>query len=72
MDPKLHTAAYALAAGLAGFCVSGTFLTQGFTWPFYIIFALTIALSRTLTDVQEQAAFVPMGIAPPADRTTGG
>lgn len=72
VDPKLHTAAYALAAGLAGFCVSGTFLTQGFTWPFYIIFALTIALSRTLTDVQEQAAFVPMGIAPPADRTTGG
>lgn len=68
VDPRLHTAAFALAAGLAGFCVSGTFLTQGFTWPFYIIFALTIALSRTLTAVQEQDAFAPMGVLPPGGR----
>lgn len=48
MDPRLYTAAIALAAGLASFCVSGTFLTQGFSWPFYIIFGMTMALSRVL------------------------
>lgn len=64
IDPRLHTAAIALAAGLAGFCVSGTFLTQGFTWPFYIIFALTMALSRVLTEQQEREAFSPQGLAP--------
>ncbi|MBA4791730.1 MAG: O-antigen ligase family protein [Rhizobiales bacterium] len=64
VDPRLHTAAYALAGGLAGFCVSGTFLTQGFTWPFYIIFALTVALQKVLTAQQEQEAFTPQGLAP--------
>ncbi len=38
--------ALALVGGIAGFCVSGTFLTQGFTWPIYILLALTVALSR--------------------------
>jgi len=33
-------------AGIAGFCVAGTFLTQGFTWPIYILLALTAATSR--------------------------
>lgn len=36
----------ALLAGIAGFCVSGTFLTQGFTWPFYILLALCVATSQ--------------------------
>jgi len=36
----------ALLAGFFGFVVSGTFLTQGFTWPIYIIFALSIATLR--------------------------
>lgn len=36
----------ALVAGLAGFCVSGTFLTQGFTWPIYIQLALVTAVDR--------------------------
>lgn len=64
VDRRLHTAAYALAAGLAGFCVSGTFLTQGFTWPFYIILALTVALNRILTEQDEPAAFTLQGLAP--------
>lgn len=38
--------ANALRAGLIGFIVSGTFLTQAFTWPIYIILSLTIALER--------------------------
>jgi hypothetical protein len=38
--------AQALIAGMAGFIVSGTFLTQGFTWPIYIMLALTVAVAR--------------------------
>jgi O-antigen ligase len=33
-------------AGLLAFCVSGTFLTQGFTWPFYILLALTASVAQ--------------------------
>lgn len=36
----------ALPAGIVGFCISGTFLTQGFTWPFYIQLALVVATSQ--------------------------
>lgn len=38
--------ALAVLAGVAGVCISGTFLTQGFTWPIYILTALAVALSR--------------------------
>jgi putative inorganic carbon (hco3(-)) transporter len=38
--------AEAVEAGLFGFLVSGTFLTMGFTWPFYILLALTTAISQ--------------------------
>ena len=45
-----HTDAYVMAqatvAGLVGFMVSGTFLTMGFTWPFYVLMALAIAVNR--------------------------
>ncbi len=37
VDRRLHTAAYALSAGLAGFCVAGTFLTQGFNLALLLI-----------------------------------
>ena len=47
-SPILFAMAQALQAGLAGFCVSGTFLTMGFTWPVYILLALSIALSRAV------------------------
>ena len=36
----------ALVAGLTGSAVAGSFLTQGFTWPFYIQIALIVALAR--------------------------
>lgn len=45
-DVSLHVAAQAITSGLAGFCVSGTFLTQAFTWPLYILLGLTVAVSR--------------------------
>jgi putative inorganic carbon (hco3(-)) transporter len=42
----VQAVALALVAGVFGFCVAGTFLTQGFTWPIYIILALTAAMAR--------------------------
>ena len=40
--------AEAVLAGLCATAVSGTFLTQGFTWPIYIFIALVMAISRWL------------------------
>ena len=37
---------HAVLAGIAGFCVSGTFLTQGFTWPIYVLVALVTSVSE--------------------------
>jgi probable O-glycosylation ligase (exosortase A-associated) len=45
-NDEVSVNANALKAGLIGFMVAGTFLTQAFTWPLYIILALTIALER--------------------------
>ena len=41
---------YALLAGFASFCISGTFLTQGFTWPFYILMALTVGFIKYIDE----------------------
>jgi O-antigen ligase len=60
-QPEVHGMALALLAGLAGFVVSGTFLTQGFTWPVYILLALCVAVSRY---AQRQAASPVPGLAP--------
>lgn len=40
--------AQSLFSGLIGFCISSTFLTQGFAWPFYIFFALSISLTHNI------------------------
>jgi len=45
-SPDVAVNADALKAGLLGFMVAGTFLTQAFTWPLYIILSLTIALEK--------------------------
>ncbi|PKH08068.1 O-antigen ligase family protein [Moritella sp. Urea-trap-13] len=37
-------------AGLLAFCVAGTFLTQGFTWPLYILLSMTVALAKILSE----------------------
>jgi putative inorganic carbon (HCO3(-)) transporter len=44
--PILTTFAFAVLAGLVGFCVAGSFLTQGFTWPVYLLVGLTAAIRR--------------------------
>ena len=43
-NPLLHRASQSVVAGIWGTLVSGTFLTQGFTWPIYILSGLQIAL----------------------------
>lgn len=43
----LRAAGLGLISGVAGFCASGTFLTQGFTWPIYVLVALSAGLSRS-------------------------
>jgi O-antigen ligase len=42
-DPAAYGMAQSMVAGIAGFIASGTFLTQGFTWPIYVLLALTVA-----------------------------
>lgn len=51
-SPVITMMAQALLSGLFGFCVSGTFLTQGFIWPLYILLALAIALAQALHEKQ--------------------
>lgn len=46
LPPAVREMALAMPAGIVGFCISGTFLTQGFTWPFYILLALCTATSQ--------------------------
>jgi len=46
VDPAIHATAQAVLAGLLGTVISATFLTQGFTWPIYILLALVVAIAR--------------------------
>ncbi len=59
----VRAAGLGLISGVAGFCLSGTFLTQGFTWPIYVIVALSAALSRSANPVRDlqsrQRALLP-------------
>jgi probable O-glycosylation ligase (exosortase A-associated) len=58
--PILATFAFALLAGLVGFCVAGSFLTQGFTWPIYLLVGLTAAIRRySCTEMELRVPFEP-------------
>ncbi len=46
-----QAAGLGLMSGVAGFLASATFLTQGFTWPIYILVALSAALSRSANEL---------------------
>lgn len=46
VSPYMYATSLAVYSGIIGTIVSGTFLTQGFTWPIYILAALCVALSR--------------------------
>ena len=43
-EPAGYAMAQAVLSGMAGIIISGTFLTQAFTWPVYILLALAAAL----------------------------
>jgi len=51
-SPGIRVALNAAPAGIIGFIVSGTFLTQGFIWPIYLQVALVIALKRYLQTIK--------------------
>ncbi len=53
-SPGIRVALNAAPAGIIGFIISGTFLTQGFIWPVYLQIALVIALKRYLDSVDAQ------------------
>jgi len=65
-QPAVHAMAQALVAGIAGFVVSGTFLTQGFTWPVYILLALSVAVARRVRNPGAALAVSAAGTAPNA------
>jgi probable O-glycosylation ligase (exosortase A-associated) len=46
MNLEAYAIAQAVLAGLASFIVSGSFLTQGFTWPLYILLSLALSVTR--------------------------
>lgn len=46
VDPIIYVSVQGVYAGLIGTIVSGTFLTQAFTWPIYILAALIIAINN--------------------------
>jgi putative inorganic carbon (hco3(-)) transporter len=46
VDPEIYALALAIVAGLAGFVVSGSFLTQAYTWPIYVLTALALSMTR--------------------------
>ena len=52
MNLEAYAIAQAVLAGLASFIVSGSFLTQGFTWPLYILLALALSVSRFATRME--------------------
>jgi O-antigen ligase len=54
--PSLQAAASAGLAGLLGTAVSGTFLTQGFTWPLYILAAFVTAIAQWCEEDRQPAA----------------
>ncbi|RYJ00235.1 MAG: O-antigen ligase domain-containing protein [Acetobacteraceae bacterium] len=54
-EPAGFAMAQAVLSGMAGFIVSGTFLTQAFTWPVYILLALAAALGPYAQAAREAA-----------------
>jgi len=51
--PIMSAIAEGNLSGIIGFCVAGTFLTQGFTWPLYILLAFTVAVAHFVSTTNE-------------------
>lgn len=54
IHPIIQPCLYAITAGLLSFMVSGTFLTQGFTWPFYVLMAMAVAVCEYVKRLLKQ------------------
>ena len=65
VDPFMRTVALAVLAAFTGFCTTGTFLTQAFNWPVYLIIALVAAMSMYVTRQQNSVAARETGGAQP-------
>ncbi|WP_062267336.1 O-antigen ligase family protein [Endozoicomonas arenosclerae] len=55
-DPHLTAITVGTYAGLVGFCVSGSFLSQGFLWPIYIITSISIAIANYMDTYHPEKA----------------
>jgi len=55
-SPGIRVIINAAPAGIVGFIISGTFLTQGFIWPIYLQIALVIALNRYIQSIDQAKA----------------
>ncbi len=53
---EMKPLAEGLWLGMLSFCVSGTFLTQGTTWPLYILIGLILALDRLTFSLEDKHA----------------
>ncbi len=53
-SPVIHAMAQGLYSGIVSFCISSTFLTQAFTWPIYILIALTASLTHYIKTQENQ------------------
>ncbi|MDF1730778.1 MAG: O-antigen ligase family protein [Minwuia sp.] len=67
IPPVMRAAGSALVGGFTGFCVSGTFLTQGFVWPIYVMLALAIALRHYLRNHGEPQRLTGAECSDPVD-----
>jgi probable O-glycosylation ligase (exosortase A-associated) len=64
--PDVHAASQAVLAGMVATLVSGTFLTQGFTWPVYILTALVVAVAHWVdTNLPAISSITPPNRAEP-------
>lgn len=53
MPPAVVTAMQGVMASMVGFVISGSFLTQGFTWPIYLELSLTVAAIKYVRQARE-------------------
>lgn len=58
MPPAVVTAMQGVMASMVGFVISGSFLTQGFTWPIYLELSLAVATIKYVQQAREAAAVV--------------
>ncbi|WP_421161171.1 O-antigen ligase family protein [Aeromonas dhakensis] len=53
MPPAVVTAMQGVMASMVGFVISGSFLTQGFTWPIYLELSLAVAAIKYVRQARD-------------------